>query len=1175
MGENGKKPVVLRTVWLSDESNDPGGAVRYSYAQCRLTHVNDREFEAQEGDDPVVGLQVGQDRPTRMAKLSHAYEPFKLALDIQRLEQLLEPERALYPGKTLTLTLKLQRITKNHAVARETAVEYHEPVENPFWRVASAGEESLQDQDAADDFLAADHPGPAIAAEDLPASEPDIGPPERYRAEQGNPHLFISSAGEDGKWEDVSTLVQTLNAAVPVLETWPEEYLPLLMLRTDSSQPYLTTTVTFAARFSSQAQMLGTGLVLMQEGDTNNPLHCRMFANKTIDEKGKDAVELQWSWKIRPDRPYVLCLTSRSEWFLAPHLLFSPVTPFMEETKAELVPFKLEVWLDGQARRGCAWARPVRTTGPGGTISKAELCDFVAVAVSPSRSVHVVRLGDRPEKPLKFEVKGAVPASVIVRRLARDSDDARKRSIRVAFSKHYDVFGNYLRDGATHWVSPLDGPPETDAHRTDFPVARELGFSNGSQESLVPIEVTFKPRRRRTVLAIDIGASAIAAAIATTESPMEKVLLLPIGKVNEERDPADKDADNPDFVSARVAVSILSARALRKMPWHAVDPSADPKLRDADAELFLPPSDEQKVRKRLLASADEDRPGRRIEVHLPVWLNVREDGDGVRVVSDLKMAICRNHLLRDVGAISVQPRQPGPGETGRDLPTADLLEHVIELLLSIYVPDAVDRVGPAIRRVGLQSADEWDALFTGDDERHFVLVLSHPASIDSDALRRYLKAATKALLQHFGSSVSDIGADGQIRCRRVSEALAVDAALRHVLPHFFGNPQDHSHRIVIDIGSATTDVAVIDYPKRGGWGEVIVSFALPIAAKALRRWIAMDIRRAASPEQLRDLLVLGNSREGVTGLDQQIEDAIRKSADTDGHLAVYLATSARPVAMPAVHDDDGAIRIVPVDGTDPKTEFVAFVPIHKAPRPRHPLLFHHGLDVLAAVIAKGVAVAFDGKNFDVPVEIVLSGRGAAFEPLGHAIQNEIRKLDHGGELRVSTVGELLCGDHSDKATRLRKMKSVVAEGAAARALAIELGFAGELVVIPAARHAIVVGFVDADDEPLVFDHINEIHPLDRPGTILRAERQFWVARIIPGLKAKDFPSLLRRDAGRIAADSADGVALEIARACIVPLRKIGKGTNSIKWDYEPDSLTIIGSTGVAEQLRLRDDGSYA
>jgi hypothetical protein len=163
------------------------------------------------------------------------------------------------------------------------------------------------------------------------------------------------------------------------------------------------------------------------------------------------------------------------------------------------------------------------------------------------------------------------------------------------------------------------------------------------------------------------------------------------------------------------------------------------------------------------------------------------------------------------------------------------------------------------------------------------------------------------------------------------------------------------------------------------------------------------------------------------------------------------------------------------------------------------------------------------------------------------------------------------------------MKSVVAEGAALRALAIETGFVGEPLAIPRNRHVIAVGTVDNDNEPRIFKSVSRIcwldpedpdHPHDPNEAIPRNGAQFWLARIIPGLKEKDFQPL-HPEAGITAPGTPESIALEIARACIIPVKWIAQNGDAIRWVAKPDHLIITVDAMTVEEVRLADDGSYA
>jgi hypothetical protein len=174
------------------------------------------------------------------------------------------------------------------------------------------------------------------------------------------------------------------------------------------------------------------------------------------------------------------------------------------------------------------------------------------------------------------------------------------------------------------------------------------------------------------------------------------------------------------------------------------------------------------------------------------------------------------------------------------------------------------------------------------------------------------------------------------------------------------------------------------------------------------------------------------------------------------------------------------------------------------------------------------------------------------------------------------ASELLCPDQTDSATMLRRMKSIVAEGAALRALAIETGFCEDPANIPRRRYALVVGRVIEADGTRTFSHVDKVYRLDHGEAVWRDGLEFWVARFVPSLTQEDLGPLTNADAGDIPPDSHEGVFLEIARACIVPVQRVASRGDAIQWDIRPNEMiiTIDGGKDV-ERVSLADDGSYA
>jgi hypothetical protein len=1182
----------LRQIWLSDGGYDQRKDGPYRYAHCRLTHIDGHLFHKPVGDDPVVGfLDDDGQCLTSIADLPRTLRKLTLALDVERLSHLLDADRERLQREKLTFTVRLQRITTRNTVARETSVDIDVETDNP-----------LRDQPAADETARPAGTPLAVVAptsqrvEDLQREEPaDEAPPRTPEAEVDIAAytLLLSAANGGADWRDTGELTaDPIAAGIPVLESWGDPDFRILRLKIDGPyEPHRMIKVTFAIAFASQAQLVASGLLLKRQED-DRPL-TPIFGDDLVPY-------FEWSWRINTRREYVLFLTSQENERPFDSLPFNPAAPFMGDASNdfELQPLEVTAWLEDEDATRVAFLRPVRDAaphypsgegkhGPRGPITANELADYVAVKVDGDiKPAQVFRVQDAPVPHLTFEVQGAITLLTIWP-LAPNLERSNVQSVEVKDSGS-PVFKALKPESGSHWSVLLDCSwSGADNAVEDLTLTwtlrilykRERAGKEHYETTEFPVHVTFKSRESWTVLAIDIGASTIAAAIATSEAPTNTALQLPLGLVNPKYDLQDPDHADPSIVTARVAVSATIAARMRRDPWYA-NAVTDPRLRDAT------PDDAATAERRLNYSRDDARVGRRMEVHLQALLNADDLGEGLWGVRDLKMEICRNeriahqHRQRIVLRDEFDTQWIG-ASTAEKICTADLLAHIIEILLSIYVPDALDKAGGAIRSIALDSPYRWDARFGAQGRRrNFVLVLARPASISGGARYRYEEAAERALLQHFGparGSVDEL--PGGVSLKTVSEALAVDAALSgYPLPQ--SSPDDTKNpdrrRIVIDIGSATTDVAVIHYPKLDGLAEVEISFALPIAAQCFRRWIASDIRTAASPDILAKLPILGVERR----LDHQIDDAIRNCSEKPAYLPVVLAEGLTPPHMPAPPEGADGVQFVPIDAAVSISEYVALVPIpdsDKGSIKKDSTRLLRGLDSLATVIAKSVNSVLPPDR-DWPIEIVLSGRGAAFHPVRHAIEAALLPNPRGGGRKrlIASADELLC-PQADKTVRLQTMKSVVAQGAALRALSIMIGRADQPWNDRERYHRIVIGSVIAGSEPLRFERITSVHQLLPDDRVITRDRgEFWLARIIPDLKEADLEALMRPDAGDLAPDAPENVDVEIARACLVPVQRVGGGTQ-IKWTFKSDLLTIeVAGNPVPEpSIRLSDDGSYA
>jgi hypothetical protein len=163
------------------------------------------------------------------------------------------------------------------------------------------------------------------------------------------------------------------------------------------------------------------------------------------------------------------------------------------------------------------------------------------------------------------------------------------------------------------------------------------------------------------------------------------------------------------------------------------------------------------------------------------------------------------------------------------------------------------------------------------------------------------------------------------------------------------------------------------------------------------------------------------------------------------------------------------------------------------------------------------------------------------------------------------------------------MKTVVARGAALRALSIEIGRADEPWNHRERYHRVVIGSVKPDSGSprpdsgsRVFEQITSVHELSSDETITRHRGEFWLARILPGLKEADFSGLRGLASKAASTDARAQVDLEVDRACLVPVQPLGRGATRIEWTVKGDLLKVFAAgNSTPETIRLSDDGSYA
>ncbi len=1202
MGDSEERFPVLKVMQLNDGGRDPRKPGPFPLMHCRLVSVDGLAFD-EEPEEPVIGF-LEEGRLSAYAALAHDLKPVRLVVDKEQLK-LLKLGEARGEVEMLTLDVRLQHIARNNAAALETA--FHEVflVENPFYRGAPGATRPTTGE----------APGRADEEGEPPASERANESENMERAGREPPaarHSRVEigvAVGDDVHWQEVGSLASPILVNVPVLRSWDDQDLPLLRLRAVAQRagPDREASVSFSIRFASRLQRDATGMILRQE---SCPPLIHSYA-----EPGDQAstAELWWQWTIEAGngKEYVLYLTSREDMLRS--LPFNPAAPFTGRSRT-LENLEVTLQFGGARPVHCLTMRPVRASDNIKAVSKDELGDFATVSLSRSGKIEVVDLLSTKQDGLEFVLDGdmhvAAETKIIVRSLtANPSQDS---LLSIAF---HDPQGGEPRVGFAvdehhHSVKLLDRAFMLDKPG-DVAIEGNLLLTGMRRSTLVPIRVILRPPEPLTVLAIDIGASAIAVAIASSRSPAAAAFLLPIGSVIEDeyRDQSVPDGTGPDFIPAWMGVSAIDAPGGRLNPWHVRERHFDPKLRDADAELFERPLLPADILRRLVASAGPHRPGRRIEAHLQPFRHANE-GDGLFVIRDLKMEICRKDQLLAADRPSqgsraiIARRDPDPRWSGwinesdsEALQTEDVLAHAVELILSIYVPDAIAKSGFRAALKEFDAREAWDALADDEGMRNFTLVLTHPASIGKAALDRYRRAARWALVSHFGSDPErEPALHAQVSHRLVPEALAVDAALRNALPIPIETAKDRlRRRLVIDIGSATTDVAVVRNHDRSG--GVSVSFALPIAAGSVRRWIASDIRAAASPEMRKELVALGPTDAGHRGLDDQIENAIRNLQDGDSCLQVFLGLGGKPPPRLSIGGEEiGAIKFIPIELDASDLEYVALVPLARSQGRstlrRADFLFQKGLDRLAHVIVEGAWSQLREED-DVSIDVVLSGRGATFPPIREAIDfaikskiQALREIDLLNQTAsVFYASDLLC-PNGDSRTRLRKMKTVVAEGATLRAMAIETGVVGELRRPPRRSYAVVVGQADFEVDPPAFTSISDVYPLAADRVIDRNGARFWLARMLPDLIGDtdltgnpnliaDILGPLRPGTAAAAQDSPEGIAVDIARACIVPVREIGRAGNAIRWSSSADLLTVVTDATMTENIRLSDDGSYA
>lgn len=490
----------------------------------------------------------------------------------------------------------------------------------------------------------------------------------------------------------------------------------------------------------------------------------------------------------------------------------------------------------------------------------------------------------------------------------------------------------------------------------------------------------------------------------------------------------------------------------------------------------------------------------------------RAGADEPFVLIDPKMAICLGSQRADA-----------TGGVGQE--ETEIFACLIETLLVIHLPQA-----PRGEHDPTVLGGDWREASTEAGEGLIVLALSHPGSIGSKAVRAYDSAAQLAI-ERAGASAIDFHGSPHRRvvCMLVPEAIAIAQALLEAArledyDLFAGantgdSPSNGPRRlIVIDIGEGTTDVAVLDARGRELVAfEPMASFALRIAGGAFRRWIAQDIatlwtrKRGAEPPPW----TLGAGCD----LGERIDEALRNRAFSNKAPFVRIDSGAWEI-------DNEARAALPAAPADPFVErrhgdkSYLFVRLD----PDALTTLDAGLARLAAMISGQVARSLeDGAN----VAVAITGRGSRCTNVADALMRPF-----GAAARVDCA-RLLIRLGGDESTAL---KLAVAQGAAMVARDRALRRRMDSSAPEPGQFAMVFGTAGPDGR---FERIEAIEKLDvavgggaRTFSVT-AGQDCHLARMIGQLGMDDLKTLT---AG--GARGADPTHREVEQAALIAVERI-------------------------------------
>jgi hypothetical protein len=544
------------------------------------------------------------------------------------------------------------------------------------------------------------------------------------------------------------------------------------------------------------------------------------------------------------------------------------------------------------------------------------------------------------------------------------------------------------------------------------------------------VDFELLPPAEARIVALDIGtmAMSMATGAVTGGGTIEAVSL---GAMVTERVPKNtfrREADYSDLMSSACGITILEGNG-STLPAQCVSAF----LRDPRLARWL---ETGRHRDDLLARLALTKAP--LEIHLPLYDRRHEDLSdfeiqrfGLAWIASVKTQICTYPLLRHRSRLwthAVTLAAPAPPE---DMPlqkveTQTLLAAALDALIYVYSPAGIGDPAAAER--------DWD------------FVLTHPASIGTDARQRYYKALR--YLVNRKQADFDLyldkkrpGSRGRVRLRLVPEPVAACWALLHSAKLPQRQPGKLRRLILFDIGAGTFDVSALEI-YRGNTDEIVsqtVCFSVPLGGDTLDRAIAWDY--------LCNPVFKGQRAEDDVSPDllSRIEAGKRERNFGPRFLPIPMAEGEAGVTPHQGDNFVGWVRSPNAAQFPPPAsrKRITWAMIDLEDRSQNPSLQAYLRVVRKFIVEPTLRACGRYEDTFVDVDIVISGRAGFFAPLRDAIQEAVgdaipEAVDPVSQRRKLQV-RLACDVLSDTIPDTRRapsrkdaelMKGLVAHGAA-------------------------------------------------------------------------------------------------------------------------------------------------